>query len=153
MLNLKKMTEKEYDLYYKTLADRYIKELLSSEASDEKSVKEMAEATIQRSLPNGYETKGQYLLNVFKDNENIGYVWYGDRRGKDREAFIYDLMIYEDYRRNGFGKETIKLVEKQAKENNYETISLHVFGENEIAVKLYESLNYKPFSIHMSKEL
>ena len=151
MLSLRKMTEKEYSLYYKELADRYIKELLSSGASDEENVKEMAEATIKRSLPKGYKSKGQYLFNVYKDNENVGYVWYGDRKGKDKEAFIYDLMIYEDYRNNGYGKEAIGLVEKHAKEKKYETISLHVFGQNEIAVKLYESLNYKPFSIHMSK--
>lgn len=153
MIELKPMKEKEYQQYYHKLVNRYINELLKSGASDKSNVKEMAKATIERSLSNGYKTKGQYLLNIYKDNKVIGYIWYGDRVGKEREAFIYDLVICEDYRNKGYGKKTIQLVEKQAKENKYDTISLHVFGDNEVAIKLYNSLDYKPFSIHMSKKL
>jgi ribosomal protein S18 acetylase RimI-like enzyme len=47
----------------------------------------------------------------------------------------------------------MEAAEQQAREFGCTTLGLNVFGGNEVAIKLYESLGYRTTSHQMSKQL
>jgi len=68
-------------------------------------------------------------------------------------AFIYDFVIYEEFRRRGYGRQTLTALEEKAKELGLDTISLHVFGHNQAAIALYQQAGYETTSLYMAKKL
>ena len=62
-------------------------------------------------------------------------------------------MIYEEYRRRGYGRQTLAALDEKAKELGLDTISLHVFGHNQAAIALYQQAGYQTTSLYMAKKL
>lgn len=58
-------------------------------------------------------------------------------------AFICDFLIFENFRKQGYGKQTLLWVEKESKEKGLNKILLNVFKYNKAALSLYKSLEYK----------
>jgi ribosomal protein S18 acetylase RimI-like enzyme len=61
-------------------------------------------------------------------------------------VWIYDIITHEQFRRIGYARRTLQLVENKAKDLGAEKIELHVFGHNHGARALYE----KPRPLKMS---
>ena len=81
-------------------------------------------------------------------------LWFAiQAQGHKPEAFIYDIMIYEAYRRQGYATSALKVMEAKVRELGFYKISLHVFGHNSPAISLYEKIGYQPTNIMMTKEL
>jgi ribosomal protein S18 acetylase RimI-like enzyme len=68
-------------------------------------------------------------------------------------VWIYDLEIFERFRRKGYAKRTLEAAEREAKELGIDQMELHVFGHNAPARALYEKAGYAPTSIVMAKQL
>jgi ribosomal protein S18 acetylase RimI-like enzyme len=117
-----------------------------------------AEGAIERSrkefatlLPEGVRSKDQYLWSIVdEENAKIGMLWV---QIKDRKAFIYDFVIDETFRGNGYGKQAMTVMDEKLKSMNVETVGLHVFGDNITAQELYKKMGYQITGIHMKKEL
>lgn len=152
MIEFRKMSNNGFNKYVDELvfkiADEYT---ISGYCKKEDSIK-LAKDIINQYIPNGLNTQGQYIYDIFnKSNENVGLIWYG-KTGED-EAFICDFLIYEKYRNQGYGKKAMQLLENDAKEKGINKITLHVFGHNKTAITLYEKLGYVAFSMHMGKNI
>jgi ribosomal protein S18 acetylase RimI-like enzyme len=59
-----------------------------------------------------------------------------------RQIFVFDIQVYDDYRRRGYGSQAFGLMEDQALEMGITTISLHVHKHNQPARAMYEKLGY-----------
>jgi ribosomal protein S18 acetylase RimI-like enzyme len=150
-MELKRITESEFQSYLVKSLKNYADELVASGIIEEKEALKEAETTFNRLLPNGLNTKENYLYHAYDQNKLVGFIWYALQNGDT--AFIYDFYIEETMRRKGYGRKVMIACEEDAKEKGAKYIRLHVFGHNKAARALYESLNYVPTNIQMRKVL
>ena len=68
-------------------------------------------------------------------------------------GYIFDFMLDETQQGKGYGKQAMLALEEVAKEMGIETLALHVFAHNTIAINLYKNLGYKVTSQNMKKML
>ena len=103
-------------------------------------------------LPQGLATPHHHFFAVIQasPHERLGWLWLMVEK---QEAFIYEIIIDEPYRRQGYGRKTMQLAEREAKRLGATKMGLHVFGFNHTARALYEKLGYAITNINMSKTL
>ena len=115
-----------------------------------------AEQEFRELLPQGPATPGQHLFGIEAVDPGIfvGIVWFAEiQRGPRLEAFIYDLTIYEPYRRRGYALAAMLAAEDEARKLGIDRIGLHVFGYNRGAWALYDKLGYEVTNVNMAKSL
>ena len=82
----------------------------------------------------------------------VGILWFAvQERGGRPGTFVYDVQIYEAFRRRGYGTAAFQALEEKARELGLTTISLHVFGHNQPARAMYRKLGYVETDVMMSK--
>ncbi|WP_449603204.1 GNAT family N-acetyltransferase, partial [Paenibacillus sp. Marseille-Q9583] len=67
----------------------------------------------------------------------IGFIWY---EKEDTSGFICDFLVKQNYRNKGYGFETMKLIEQEAKDKGIRKLRLSVVNFNEPAYNLYKKL-------------
>ncbi|UCG03164.1 MAG: GNAT family N-acetyltransferase [Candidatus Heimdallarchaeota archaeon] len=105
-----------------------------------------AELAYGRSLPQGFKTPNRFFSFITTNfSERVGYIWFWPSpESFMKDAFlIADLVIFEEFRRKGFAKQALLLLEKEVKLSGLNKIALHVFKQNKIAKYLYESVGYE----------
>ncbi len=156
MVRLVQMTEAEFQTYLDSDIRRYAEEQVKAGHWDASEALEKSRQEHQRLLPDGLATKNQYLFSL-QDEETgaqIGIIWFAlDRSNPPRSAFIYDFVIYDQFRRKGYGTQALHALEEQVQELGAYQISLHVFKHNTAARALYKKVGYKATGSHMSKKL
>lgn len=108
-------------------------------------------------LPHGIRTSGHRIL-VAEDpdsGERIGHVWLGPRpQAPDPSvAWLFDIYVEEPMRGRGLGRELLRLLEAEARAAGISRIELNVFGDNERARHLYETVGYTEMARQMAKDL
>ena len=149
------MSEAQFGPYKERLLEGYSADLAESVGLPIEKAKVSAKKQIDDLIPKGMKTDQHYFYVIRDVAKNvIGGVWYAvvDVRGKNC-LFIYDIYLDKGVREQGFGTQTMRWLEMQAKALGLDDIRLHVFGHNERAQRLYKSLGYKVSSIQMSKKL
>jgi ribosomal protein S18 acetylase RimI-like enzyme len=111
-----------------------------------------ARKEVQKLLPAGLVTPNHFLLTVVAGSpeEKVGAIWLAK---EPRGGFVYDLLIFEPFRRRGYAEEAMRELEQVAREAGISKLSLHVFGDNQGARKLYAKLGYVETNVIMSKTL
>lgn len=84
-------------------------------------------------------TKSKIVYGVFLEGELIGYAMLKDFPNKAQIGISLD----EPFWGHGYGLETMKLLEQEARKNNCQKISLLVDERNIRALNLYQKLNYQ----------
>jgi len=90
---------------------------------------------------------------VFHHDVMIGFTMYGfvtkteHDDDEDERFWIWRLMIDEDHRGKGYGRDTMKLIIEDAKNKGYSCVVLSTEPENIKGIKLYESLGFKATGI------
>lgn len=154
-LQFKKMSPKEFEHWAPKSKQTYAKDKARANNLTLKEANEAAEHDFQRLLPDEILTQDNYFF-VMKsaEEELIGHLWFCVRGALDnRKAFLCDIFIEETFRGLGFGKEAMRFLENEVKQMGLKEIGLHVFGFNETAIRLYQSLDYKTSDLVMSKAL
>ncbi|MGG7164113.1 GNAT family N-acetyltransferase [Clostridium ihumii] len=151
MIILRNMTDEEFKEYLEVSIKEYAEEKvkagnLKKEGSYEKALEEF-----NTLLPNGKETKDNYLLSIVEEDKNVGIFWLSKK--DEHTGFIYDIKIFDRYQGKGYGRQAMESIEVFAKKIGITEIGLHVFGHNKRAFNLYKSLKYEPINIVMSKKL
>jgi ribosomal protein S18 acetylase RimI-like enzyme len=116
----------------------------------------LSRETFESLLPEGSGTPNHHLCAVVDEalDRPVGYLWYGER---DREgskcAVLYEFMILEEYRRQGYGTQALLALEEQVRRIGMRAIVLHVFGHNAPARALYKKVGYVERNITMTKQI
>ena len=155
-MRLVPMSEDDFRVYQENEIREYAEEKIRSGAWSQEKAYELSVQTHRRLLPEGVATPGQYIFSIRDEDlgQNVGAIWFARfEEGGKRLAFIYDLIIFEQFRRHGFGRLAMLALEEKVKEVGLDTIALHVFGHNQAALELYEKVGYEITDINMAKTL
>ncbi|KJY73823.1 GNAT family N-acetyltransferase [Vibrio nigripulchritudo] len=151
-VSLKPMNEETFREYLNLAIPSYAKNNIESGRWDENGSLEKSKKEYDHLLPEGLESKNNYLFNVIEhnNNNNVGYIWV---KVDSKSAFIYDIGIFEDYRRKGYAKSALNLIEGVVSKLGVTSIGLHVFHQNSGAQDLYNNLGYQVVSHNMCKAI
>lgn len=117
---------------------------------------ERSRADFDDSLPQGLATPDNYLFEIQDGvgGATVGYLWFAVvvKHGL-RSAFVYDLEVKAEHRRQGHAKRAFQALESRVAALGLTSIGLHVFGHNPGAQALYRQLGYGVTGINMQKRL
>jgi GNAT superfamily N-acetyltransferase len=125
------------------------------EAGEPRAVAErIAREQRNRTFPGGKPAEGHHLFRVVVAGEPVGIVWLGPSfSGDDAERYLYQVEIDEDRRGQGFGRAAMRAAEAWTVAQGARRLSLNVFGFNDVARSLYDSLGYVVSATNMYRAL
>ncbi|MBI5929546.1 MAG: GNAT family N-acetyltransferase [Chloroflexi bacterium] len=156
MTRLNPMTDAELVSFLDYMIDDYAAEKVRAGNWPEDKALELSKAEFDQLLPNGVNSPDQYLFSIFDETkgQNVGAIWFAVRgEGGNKSAWIYDLLIHEQFRRQGYATQAMLTLEDEVKKLGLSTIGLHVFGHNPSAYALYQKIGYATTNIIMSKKV
>ncbi|MGI0067766.1 MAG: GNAT family N-acetyltransferase [Thermoplasmata archaeon] len=137
--------------------DRLIPEYAEDHARDGRWTLEeangRARSEVEGLLPQGIDTPDHYLFAIRAGAEDVGRIWFARKHeaGGPPFAFVYDLLVYPQYRRRGYAETAMRALEPKVRDLGLERLALHVFGNNRAAIRLYERLGYATTNVLMAK--
>jgi RimJ/RimL family protein N-acetyltransferase len=156
MVQLKPLSEADFQKHLAFVIDDYAQDHVMAGNWPAAGARERSEEEFQKLLPQGLATPGQYLFAIYDETlgEKVGLIWFAlNNKRQPPSAFIYDFLIDEAYRRQGYGRLALCALEDKAREMGIGTIALHVFGHNHAARTLYEKAGYEVTDLHMAKKV
>ena len=151
---LQKMTDEEFDHYLAYFIPDYAKDLSENYMIPLEKAMEESKDLMEQLLPNKQDTEGQLVYNIYSIDEDktIGVIWYNIQT-ESNKAYIYHILIKEEFRKKGFATFVLQELEETMKSTGITSMGLNVFGKNPNAYKLYEKLGYQTQSTAMGKRI
>ena len=157
IVTLKRMNNYDFDKFLIWSINNYAEAKIKAKNWKKDEAFELSKKAFEEYLPQGLETKNHYLFCILNKNlEEIGHLWYFQNNDT---CFIYDFLIVEKFRRQGFATKCLEILEKNISLKKISYIKLHVFGHNIPAIKLYEKYGFiledksTKKNINMSKKI
>jgi ribosomal protein S18 acetylase RimI-like enzyme len=153
---LLQITEDEYRTWLAQSIKDYAQDKVDAGTWQPGEALSRSEQDFTQLLPQGRVTPDNpiYSIQDATLGTHVGVLWIAVLSGGLRKtAYIYDIVIYEAYRRHGYGEGTMLALEEKVRELGLDTVGLHVFGHNKAAQALYEKVGYIVTDINMSKTL
>jgi ribosomal protein S18 acetylase RimI-like enzyme len=149
------MSEADYAAFVESTVPAYAADKVASGQWDQEQSLELARSALAGLLPDGLRTAGHYLFTIQDDRaEPVGRLWIAaQERGGGRVAYVYEVAIKPEHRRQGHAARAMRAAEDEARALGLSGIALHVFGHNPGAIAMYEKLGYRPTNINMFKAL
>ena len=149
---LVKMTQAELDEYLGSAIQSLADEFMRANGWPPEQSLAASRQSFDTLLPGRViDSPNQLLWTITADEKKVGTLWCGIRG--QHEAFVWDLLIYPEWRNKGYGSEAMAAMEQELGKMNVYRITLNVFAHNSIASHLYSGLGYAPVSTRMSKQL
>jgi ribosomal protein S18 acetylase RimI-like enzyme len=152
MVALVEMTQEELNEYLEHAIDGLAQELMKANAWSAEQSLAAAVQSFDTALPGRVVgSADQFLRTIIADGQKVGVLWYGLRG--EREAFVWDLLIYPTWRNQGIAKSAMLAMEQELRTMQITRITLNVFAHNSVAARLYSAVGYRALTIRMAKEL
>lgn len=148
------MTEAEFTVWQERAKAAYAQDWITRGVpADQAHAK--AEADHVGALPAGLATPGTLISVLTHHGTTVGTLWIALREGGPDEpgAYVYDVETAEEHRGRGHGRSLMLLAETQSLAAGVRVLGLNVFANNTPALRLYESLGYRPTVFHLYKAL
>jgi ribosomal protein S18 acetylase RimI-like enzyme len=155
MVTLEPMTPAAYERWYRGAIRSYAVEKVRVGTWSEDDAEARSERTYRELLPDGLATAGHHLRSIIADTgDEVGVLWFAAMDElAGTVAFIYDIEVWEAFRGRGYGRDAMRTLEPLARSLGFDSIALHVFGDNEVARSLYRSSGYRETDVTMRKDL
>ena len=156
MIELAEMPRERFPAYRENLIREYAQDKVRAGEWSPEEAPRLAETSTDDLLAQGTDTEDHYLYLLLEraTEDEVGVLWIAIRdSGAGRSVWIYDIEVYEAFRRKGHATRALLALEKEAANLGAEKLELHVFGHNPGARALYERSGFTPTSIVMSKAL
>ncbi|MGH8825547.1 MAG: GNAT family N-acetyltransferase [Jiangellaceae bacterium] len=156
VLTLRPMTDDELAAYAKTQEDGYARQMVDFGGMTEAEAVAKASADMERYWPSGRPAEGHHVFAAEVDGEVVGHLWLsGNSPNNDvaGQGWIYDVEVDPAYRGRGLGRELMQAALDQARTLGCTSLALNVFGGNDVAIRLYQSLGFRTTHMQMSKAL
>jgi ribosomal protein S18 acetylase RimI-like enzyme len=145
------MTQPEFGVFLERSIPEYAEDKVRAGNWTEAESLERSRKEFEELLPQGLNSKDNFLYTLHNENEAVGMIWM--KIFLPDHAFIYEVYIEERFRGKGYGKGIMLLLEDKARAMGVKSLGLHVFGSNRIARNLYETIGYEITNVNMSKTL
>ena len=156
MLTLIPMEATAFATFSDVASDNYAKDNVANGRWNAADAPTLAREETKRLLPEGEKTADNYLF-VLRDthlNAEVGYLWYGTMvRGTKKVAFLNQIYVHAQFRRQGYGREAMHAFETEALKSQHNVLALNVSAINAAARRLYDTTGYSASSLTMLKEL
>jgi ribosomal protein S18 acetylase RimI-like enzyme len=154
-VDLRTMLPDEFVTYLEWAIDDYAAELERNGKAIGEAAKVTSRASFDSALPDGLATYGHVLLVAVDpdDGQRVGVLWFGPSTDDPAMAWVYDITVDEERRREGWGRAIMRAFEGEARAHGFVRAGLNVYGDNHVARRLYESLGYVETSRQLHKEL
>lgn len=156
MIRLVPMTEKEFSLFLDHDIQEYARDQVWAGYWSEAEALVRSRREHHTLLKDGLKSKYHHLYTIQESEreEAVGVLWFKANLDSARASgFIFDLEIYEPFRRKGYARQAMLELEKVARAMGLKQLGLHVFAYNEGARALYENLGYTVASLNLLKDL
>jgi ribosomal protein S18 acetylase RimI-like enzyme len=150
------MPAEHFGEFAKAAIDSYAADNVASGRWRQDESEQLAQLELSRLLPQAAKTSDHYIYEIKLDAGGpvLGFVWFGTMpRGTAKVAFVFQLFIQPEYRRQGHGRAALTREEQLAADLGLPGIALNVFGSNLGAQALYQSLGYAITSLSMHKAI
>ncbi len=154
--HLEPLTPDEYVVFREWAIHDYATENVRAGDWSDAEATRRSQEDIDQLLPEGERTKGHHLYSIVAEpgNRRVGVVWFStEGSGSPGVGFVYNLVVYENYRRKGYAYQAMRDMENIALKEGITRVGLHVFEHNGPAIALYRKLGYVTTSINMAKAL
>jgi len=151
-LTLVPMTEAAYQSWSQASVATFAEEKVRSHAWEAADALRLSQENFAQLLPDGRASRDHYLYTITAQPGAVpvGILWFAR---KHNEAYLYEIMIAEEFRGRGYGRQAMHLLEAAVTQLGLAAIALHVFGHNQRALGLYQSLGYETTDLNMRKPL
>jgi len=152
---IRPITETEYAAWVAEAVPAYAADKVASGAWAEELALAMSQKEYEALLPQGKDTADHYLYSILdRAGEPVGTIWFAAQdRGDSRIAYVYDVAVLPEHRRQGHARRAFEALEGEASRLGLAGIALHVFGHNHAAQALYAALGYEPTNINLYKRI
>jgi ribosomal protein S18 acetylase RimI-like enzyme len=132
----------------------YADDLARSHGATIQHALSVARAQFAHMLSDGLETPNTWLFVIVDEaGVDVGTLWLGANPQFEDAGFVYDIVIDDARRGEGLGRAAMLLAEDTLRDAGYAKIQLSVFGFNNGARRLYDSLGYDEVATTMTKAL
>ena len=147
--------EGDFTTYLESQITQYAEDKIRAGTWNENEAIDLSRESFAKLLPDGRKTVGHSVMTITDETttDKVGILWVEWKNMEHKSSYIWDLVIYEKYRRRNYGTRALKSLEKMVKDRGLSSITLHVFGHNKPAVSLYRSLGYFCTDMIMKREL
>jgi ribosomal protein S18 acetylase RimI-like enzyme len=153
VVELRPMTSEEYDRWRGPAVGDYAQAWVDSGILTADEARQRAETQFAEMLPDGLNTPQHDFFTALDGGQDVGMLWaHFDDSGEGR-AFIYDIEVWADLRRRGYGRAIVEALVELARERGARSIGLNVFGSNPGAKALYEQLGFEVTASQMKLAL
>lgn len=149
-MRLVKMTQEEFEVIKGRMIADYAKDKVRVGHWQEGDAIELAKETLDNILRDGVETEHHYLLDLCKDIDKVGFVWFNIFK---EVAYVNNYLIYDDHKGKDYELKMVELLEDMAADLKVKKINLHSFGYNENAIAMYQKMGYDITDVYMSKKV
>lgn len=156
MVRLVPMTHMDYREYLARAVPNFAREQVLAGNWQEENAYGKSEKVFRSLLPEGLSTPEHQLYTIIdkESRERTGFLWYALQKGDTGLfAMLYDLLIFEPYRRQGRATAALRALEEKVRNAGLDTIVLHVFSHNQAAIRLYEHAGYSSREVIMFKRI
>ncbi len=138
-LELRPMTQDEFDVYLAHSVEGYVAELAAAGMTEE-SARAQGEEQMAELIPAGLESPGQSFFTAVVGDTPVGTLWLSTERPM---AFVYDIEVHETQRRKGYGEAMMNAGARWCRDRGHRALGLNVFAHNPNARALYDKLGYQ----------
>lgn len=156
MFMLKPMEADHYSHFLDYFIADYATEIAANYGLEHSAAKDRAINEINQDLQLGIDTPGHTLVCLVDVQANaeriVGYLWY-KLDTKMRDIYVCDFYVFPAEQGKGYGKQAIRLLEKEAAKTGVQQIKLRVAANNPRARNLYDACGFHVTGINMSKRI
>jgi len=153
-LTLRPMTDDELAKFVGQQESGYARQMVEFGGFKEEDAFAKARADMERLWPGRQPGEGQQLFMAEIDGEVVGHLWLAEESaGRVGQAWIYDIEVETRHRGHGYGRDLMLAACEEARRLGCTRIGLNVFGGNDVAIRLYQSLGFRTTQMQMSKSL
>lgn len=153
-ISLVPFSEEDFLTFEKTAIRDYAEAVARAEDLPRGVALAQAQTQHEKLLPKGLRTPSHFFFSIESEGNLVGFVWVQrHKNAPKRQTFIYQLMIYKPFRGKGFGRATLRELERSERKAGARSLGLHVFAYSTAALNLYRKCGYREIGIRMAKML
>lgn len=155
MLHLRPLPEDAFNDYLAFSIEEYAKEMATNFDLSLEKARQIATAQAAGRLVEGIHTPGNHFYQIEREKsgacELIGYLWYSINHDEGY-AYLEAIDLVASFQNQGYGAEVMHLMEERLTAQGIRSMSLHVAGTNQRALRFYQRQGYRITGYNMKKD-